>query len=188
MARQRGFTLLELMVVVAIVGVLAMIAVASYKGYMRKARLQEGIAFLMDLKLKQETYFSAYSQYVDTGENACDFYPSDAAFKPEYLPVGWGAWDCTAPANKAIQGFCALGYSGPPTPETFFQYVTIGWAPGDANPPGEYFTNFTNNPRRWWLARARTYLDPAGDNMVAFAITSDLTQVAEDDPEYKCKQ
>lgn len=176
MARQRGFTLLELMVVVAIVGVLAIIAVVSYKGYMRKARLQEGIAFLMDLKLKQETYFSAYSQYVDTGVDANDFYPSGAGFKPEDLPVGWGAWDCTAPANKAIQGFCALGYSGPPSPETYFQYVTIGWAPGHAAPPDEYIKDKT---RRWWFARAITYYDPNGDRQIELRFSSELTQVVE---------
>jgi type II secretory pathway pseudopilin PulG len=164
------------MVVVAIVGVLAIIAVASYKGYMRKARIQEGIAFLMDLKLKQETYFSAYSQFVDTGIDPNDFYPSGSAFKPEELPVGWGTWDCTSPANMAIRGFCALGYSSPPSSETFFQYVTIGWAPGDGTPPSDYISDPS---RRWWFARAQTYYDPNGDRVIELRFSSELTQVVE---------
>jgi len=176
MPRQQGFTLLELMVVVAILGVLAVVAVVSYKGYMRKARLQEGIAFLMDLKLKQETYFSAYSQFVDTGIDKDDFYPPGSAFKPEALPVGWGTWDCASPANMAVRGFCALGYSAPPSPETFFQYVTIGWAPGDSPPPEEFIAD---SSRRWWYARARTYYDPKGDRVIELRFSSELTQVVE---------
>ena len=46
---QRGFTLIELMVVVTIIGILASVAVPIYSGYMREARLNEAKPYLMDI-------------------------------------------------------------------------------------------------------------------------------------------
>lgn len=175
MSRRAGFTLVELMAVVAIVAVLAVVAVFSYKRYIQRARLQEGVAFLMDIKLKQETYFATYSQYVDTGANENDFYPPDTVFKADRLPIPWG-WDCSdSGLSQAEIGFCALGLN-PAAPETYFQYVTIGWAPGDSTPPATYIPD---PARRWWYARARTYWDSAGALPVELRFSSQLPQVVE---------
>jgi prepilin-type N-terminal cleavage/methylation domain-containing protein len=43
---KKGFSLIELMVVVAIIGILAMIAIPSYQGFVAKARQKEGINLL----------------------------------------------------------------------------------------------------------------------------------------------
>lgn len=177
-----GFTLVELMTVVTIVAVLSVVAVVSYKRYMRRARVMEGSAFLMDIKMKQETYFMTYSQYVDTGSgsNPDAWFPSIATPFPvgQGLPVPWGAWNCaTATAAQGYYGFCALGMV-PPNPDTYFQYVTIGWAPGDTyDPTGGGFIQ--DKTRRWWFARARTFMDDQGTLPLELRISSEFTDIRE---------
>jgi len=43
--RKKGFTLIELMVVIAIIAILAAIAVSGYKSYIRKAQAKELLTF-----------------------------------------------------------------------------------------------------------------------------------------------
>lgn len=55
--RDRGFTLIELMVVVVIIGILAGVAYPSYKNYILKGRRAAAQAFLMDAAQRQQQYF-----------------------------------------------------------------------------------------------------------------------------------
>jgi len=50
MHRQHGFTLIELMIVVAIIGILASIALPAYQDYIIRAQLAEGINLADELK------------------------------------------------------------------------------------------------------------------------------------------
>jgi len=63
MTRKQGFTLIELMVVVAIVAILAAIAITSYSRYAFRARRPDGQELLLRIANAQERYYAAYNSY-----------------------------------------------------------------------------------------------------------------------------
>ena len=56
MAKARGFSLIEVMIAVAIVGILVAIAVPSYQNHLRKTRRADAQAFLTQVAQKQQAY------------------------------------------------------------------------------------------------------------------------------------
>src|SRR3954447_16153781 len=64
--RRKGFTLVELMIVVAIISVLAVVAGTAYRRYMDSARTTEAYAMLGEIRTKEEAYRAEQSQYAAT--------------------------------------------------------------------------------------------------------------------------
>ena len=58
-----GFTLIELMIVVAIIGLLAAIAIPNFQNYQCKSRQAEAQLVLGQIKKAQEVYFSENNRY-----------------------------------------------------------------------------------------------------------------------------
>ena len=63
-SNERGFTLIEVMVVVAIVAILASIAIPAYSSYVQRAKLSEAHSTLADLRVKMEQFFQDNRTYI----------------------------------------------------------------------------------------------------------------------------
>jgi len=69
MNKTAGFTLIEMMIVVAIIGILAAIAYPSYQEYVLRGNRSEGQALLNDAAARQERYFAQNNAYVTAQAN-----------------------------------------------------------------------------------------------------------------------
>lgn len=77
--RNNAFTLIELMIVVAIIGVLAVVAGTAYRRYMDSGRTAEAMAMLGEIRAKEEAYraeFSTYAGWSGGGEAAVNTLPT----------------------------------------------------------------------------------------------------------------
>lgn len=61
---QKGFTLIEIMIVVAIIGILAKIALPAYGDYVKKGKAAEATSNLADMRVKMEQFFQDNRTYV----------------------------------------------------------------------------------------------------------------------------
>ncbi|MEJ5999140.1 type IV pilin protein [Paucibacter soli] len=80
----RGFTLIEVMIVVAIVAILAAVALPSYRSYVRRGQLPESMTGLSDFRIKMEQFYQDNRNY---GTAAC----ADGANSPpwaSFTPIG----------------------------------------------------------------------------------------------------
>jgi len=66
MSRAKGFTLIELMIVIGIVAILASIALPVYSEYITRGKITEAVGGLSEMKLKLEQYFQDNRTYSGT--------------------------------------------------------------------------------------------------------------------------
>ncbi len=60
---EHGFTLIEMMIVVAIIAILASLALPAYNDYIRRGQMQEAFVHLADYRVKLEQYFQDNKNY-----------------------------------------------------------------------------------------------------------------------------
>ncbi len=84
-----GFTLMELLIVIALIGILVSIAVASYSTIQRKSRDSRRITDMKDLQTAWEQYYSDHeATYPGTSSSiACSL--ENMSLHTEYLPGGF---------------------------------------------------------------------------------------------------
>jgi type IV pilus assembly protein PilE len=108
--RATGFSLIELMVVVAIAAILVSVAAASYQSSVRKSRRTEARSALLDLAAREERYFSTnnfysgvstdlgYASFIPVGSGYYNVGIAPVAANPGALPPTLGGYTITATA------------------------------------------------------------------------------------------
>jgi len=94
--KMRGFTLMELMIAVAVVGILAAVAFPSYQSQVMKTRRSDGKAALMAAAAKQEQYYLDNKTYANT-MTALGYAANPANSDEGYYQIGIAAATAACP-------------------------------------------------------------------------------------------
>lgn len=89
----KGFTLVELMIVVAIVSILASIAVPAYNNYVLRGKLTEAITELAGMRVKLEQHYQDYKNY---GTGTC------GVAVPVSPAVKYFSYTCVLPTDQSF--------------------------------------------------------------------------------------
>jgi len=116
MVTKRGFTLLELLIVISIIGILVTVAVASYSSSQQKARNSRRMSDMKSIQNAAEQY------YADNNS----LYPADTNFGVAYLPAGWPT--DPKPGRTYVYTHVAL-------PESYSACAQMEGSIGNANGP-----------------------------------------------------
>ena len=68
--KQKGFTLIELMIVVAIIGILAAIAIPQYQNYVARAQMSEALTLASGGKVALAEYFNMKGEFPENNTDA----------------------------------------------------------------------------------------------------------------------
>lgn len=105
----RGFTLVELMIVVGIIGVLASVAIPSFRNYQLSSKRAEAFANLSSLATAQKAYYAEYNQFV-------------AVAAEPLLTTGLLANPIKRDSTSVVAAFGAVGWA--PEGDVFYDYDT----------------------------------------------------------------
>jgi type IV pilus assembly protein PilA len=154
-----GFTLVELMIVIAMIGVLAALGVVGFRKYIRAAAAAEVKAVIQGIRVSQEAIKAETFQYRSCSTSLTNWYPGTPNAKKRHWDngqVGNAVHDCWMELNVTTDGPVRFGYA-----------VVAGIAPQpNAVPNIPYVGNWTtahstiNGP--WFVVQAAGDQDADG--------------------------
>jgi prepilin-type N-terminal cleavage/methylation domain-containing protein len=115
--RQAGFTLIELMIAVAVVGILAAIAVMKFGRQTRKSRATEVQAVFAELRNREEQYHLENGVYFSTGATEGDVFPAAPGphsqdFSIDTQPADWQPLRVKPPMQRVYCGYVVIAGRG----------------------------------------------------------------------------
>ncbi len=143
---QRGFTLVELMIAVAILGILAGLMVVAFDGKGRKVKTgSEALAMFAEMHRAQSQYAVENGVYASTGDDESDIHPITPGRQSQdvgTLPAEWSTLRIT-----------------PTNPKLMCGYVTVAGAAGDAIPAFATGFGMVQPETNWYVLFARCNAD-----------------------------
>ncbi|MEB2313455.1 MAG: prepilin-type N-terminal cleavage/methylation domain-containing protein [Sorangiineae bacterium] len=156
--RARGFTLVELMAVVVIVGILAAVGVVTMRKYIFGSKSVEALSMIQAIRAAQERWRAENQAYLDVSDTIDTWYPMENK-QPSSTYYSWGGgtsplagrwrllnvsvsdrvqFGYTTKAGPAFTAMTPLSVANPPTwPVANGPWYVIQ-AKGDANDDGVY--------------------------------------------------
>ncbi len=155
--RVRGFTLVELAVVVTIIGILAMLAVAGYRRLVTSSHTTEATEMVNAIKVAQETYHAETGQYanISAGLGLGNLYPQATPTTTTATAWGGTCGSCTDPAGWQKLPVHATG-------TVRFGYATMSGTISTALPTAPSGMTFPTNAQLtgdWFVVSAMGDLD-----------------------------
>jgi type IV pilus assembly protein PilA len=121
--KREGFTLIELMIVVAIIGILAAIAIPNFIKFQLRAKAGEAKVNLAGIRTAQESYFAEAGTYMDFPAAPTTFGGQlKTPFFTTVCPVAGTPW---APGDP---GYCWIGWQ--PEGDVYYSYELVGGEAG----------------------------------------------------------
>ncbi|MEO0368480.1 MAG: prepilin-type N-terminal cleavage/methylation domain-containing protein [Pseudomonadota bacterium] len=139
---QLGFSLIELMIVVGLIGVLSAIALPAYQNYIEKARLAEAAAELIAMADRVRLYEQKFGRYPNDNHQA----PPPDIDMPDYwdqtTPFG-GSWNWEGPNRYPYAGISVFEHNASDNTLLLFDQIM-----DDGDMDSGLFRWGTNNPPR----------------------------------------